>query len=178
MWSGQATITCSISGSTDKAVKPIVSGSTGTFLYANTSRPNLSAQRLKMSRHSSFSRMSFGKNKTPTPYLPKGGRCTPNFTHSSKKNSCGVCKVIPAPSPVLFSQPQAPLCSIFSSMVNASDTIWCDLLLFMLATNPIPQASRSNAGEYNPALLVISVYRNFNKNNVVVIIYQRCGKQA
>src|SRR5690349_15538404 len=70
--------------------------------------------------------------------------------HSSKKNSCGNCIMIPAPSPELFSQPQAPRCSIFSNTVNASAICWCDLLPLMLATKPIPQASCSYLGSYRP----------------------------
>src|SRR5260221_7765388 len=66
--------------------------------------------------------------------------------------------MIPAPSPVLFSQPHAPRCSMFSRIVNASETIWCDLLLLIFATKPIPHASRSNSGAYNP-LLTISMSR-------------------
>src|SRR5882762_9075343 len=86
----------------------------------------------------------------PTPYLPKDGKCTPDFIHSSKKNSCGTCNIMPAPSPELVSQPHAPRCSIFSNTVNAS-AIWrCDFVPFMLATKPIPQESCSNEGSYRP----------------------------
>src|SRR5690349_22064060 len=65
--------------------------------------------------------------------------------------------MIPAPSPVLFSQPHAPRCSIFSRMVNASEMIWWDLLLLILATKPIPQASRSKAGSYRPVLAITEI---------------------
>src|SRR3954463_4270399 len=57
---------------------------------------------------------------------------------------------MPAPSPVLFSQPQAPLCSIFSRTVNASEIILWLLLPFILATKPIPHASCSKDGSYKP----------------------------
>src|SRR5579872_3732993 len=79
----------------------------------------------------------------------------PSLTHSSKKNSCGVWIMMPAPSPVLFSQPQAPRCSMFSRMVSASETIWWDLLLLMFATKPMPHASRSNSGLYKPLLAIL-----------------------
>ncbi len=145
--------TCSISGSTERAVRPIPDGFTGILRYASISSPNFSAALLKISRHSSRSLISRGKKTTPTPYLPKAGKCTPSLRHSSKKNSCGICIVMPAPSPVLFSQPQAPRCSIFSSTVSASEITWCDLLPLIFATNPIPQASCSKDGSYKPACL-------------------------
>ena len=70
--------------------------------------------------------------------------------------------MIPAPSPVLFSQPHAPRCSIFSKMVSASEMIWCDLLPLILATKPMPHASCSNEGSYNPVVLAIVInYSNW-----------------
>ena len=132
-------------------------GFTGTLRQARISSPSFSEERMKISLHSSRSFNSLGKKIMPTAYRPKEGRCTPSFRHSSKRNSCGTWICIPAPSPVLASQPQAPRCSIFSRMVNASETILWLLLLLILATNPIPHASCSNSGRYNPMLLVISM---------------------
>src|SRR5258708_39332198 len=84
---------------------------------------------------------------------------------------------IPAPSPVLGSHPHAPRCAMRSSMVSASETIWCDFLPLMLATKPTPQESFSNEGSYNPALLI-----SFNSlkiyNDTFFEVYKFTGEKV
>ena len=44
----------------------------------------------------------------PTPYSPAAGKVTRASRATSFRNSCGVWMRMPAPSPVLASQPHAP----------------------------------------------------------------------
>ena len=46
----------------------------------------------------------------PTPYSPGSGSSMPSALQLARKNSCGICTRMPAPSPVSGSQPQAPRC--------------------------------------------------------------------
>src|SRR3954463_9327418 len=59
---------------------------------------------------------------------------------------------MPAPSPVFFSQPDAPRCSRLKSTCNPLSTIECERLPAMSTTKPRPQASCSCRGSYNPCL--------------------------
>ena len=51
---------------------------------------------------------SGGKKTVPTPYSPAAGSLMPSSWQAARKNSCGICVRMPAPSPVNGSQPQAP----------------------------------------------------------------------
>src|SRR3954447_8693521 len=67
---------------------------------------------------------------------------------------------MPAPSPVLFSQPHAPRCSMFSNTVSASEIILWLLFPLMFATKPLPHASCSKEGSYNPAILFSFIHNS------------------
>lgn len=58
--------------------------------------------------------------------------------------------VLPAPSPLLASQPQAPLCDILTSISLASRTICLLAVFFKCATRPTPQLSFSSELSYRP----------------------------
>src|SRR5271154_1674181 len=57
---------------------------------------------------------------------------------------------MPAPSPVLASQPQAPRWFRLTKMVRASRMILWDFFPLMLTTKPTPQESCSYHGSYKP----------------------------
>ena len=59
---------------------------------------------------------------------------------------------MPAPSPVLASQPHAPRWLRFIRTWSACWMIVWDFRPLMSATNPTPQASCSNCGSYSPCL--------------------------
>ena len=68
----------------------------------------------------------------------------------SRMNSWGICTRIPAPSPVLLSEPSAPRCAICSRTHSPCSTTEWYLFPLMLTTSPTPQASCSHSGRYNP----------------------------
>ena len=70
----------------------------------------------------------------------------PASPHSSARKPCGICIRMPAPSPVFFSQPQAPRCSRFSSTWTACSTMSWDLRPWTSTTKPMPHASCSWRG--------------------------------
>src|SRR5262249_55972277 len=86
------------------------------------------------------------------PYCPGRGNCKPIPSQACCRNACGTCSKIPAPSPVLSSQPQAPRWSRFCNTVRACCTISCDFSPLMFTTKPIPQASCSKRGSSRPCL--------------------------
>ena len=67
-----------------------------------------------------------------------------------RRNVSGIWTRMPAPSPVLTSQPHAPRCARFISTCSAWLTMACDLRPFMSTTKPTPQASCSCCGSYKP----------------------------
>ncbi len=134
--------TCSISGSTDKAVGPMPSAFTGTFGIQDFQSQFLSRPVKNIATFFTQSYVSWKENHAyaVTFQMKANESKTDGFI---KKNSWGVWIIMPAPSPVLISQPHAPRCSIFSRMVSASeifDVIYCP---FILATKPIPHESCS-----------------------------------
>lgn len=86
----------------------------------------------------------------PTPYSPGSGRVNPQEAHSRSKNACGIWIRSPAPSPVTGSLPLAPRCCRLTRIWIPFRIMSCDGTPLMLAMNPRPQASRSNAGSYSP----------------------------
>src|SRR3989442_12063634 len=74
----------------------------------------------------------------------------PSSLHIRRRNLSGVRTRMPAPSPELGSQPQAPRCDMFSSMSRASSTILCEALPLMWQRKPTPQESCSKRGSYRP----------------------------
>ena len=65
---------------------------------------------------------------------------------SLRKNRSGIWMRMPAPSPVLASQPQAPRCSRLISTWRAWRTIACERCPLAWTTKPTPQASCSWRG--------------------------------
>ena len=63
-----------------------------------------------------------------------------------RRNVSGIWTRMPAPSPVLTSQPHAPRCCRFISTWSACATIACDFRPLMSTTKPTPQASCSCCG--------------------------------
>ena len=102
---------------------------------------------LQRARSASF----FGKNTLPAANRPGPGRSAPRSAFTTlARNSCGSAVRMPAPSPVLASQPQAPRWSMLRSTSSASRRIWWLRWPLMCATNPTPHESCSNAGSYSP----------------------------
>src|SRR5580658_7789738 len=60
---------------------------------------------------------------------------------------------MPAPSPVLASQPHAPRWFRLTRMVRASRIILWDFFPLMLTTKPTPQESCSYHGSYRPCFV-------------------------
>src|SRR5436190_20148113 len=88
----------------------------------------------------------------PTPYSPRPGNGTRASLQTVARKSCGICSRMPAPSPVLFSQPHAPRWFRFTRICSAWRTIQFDFLPLMLTRKPTPQESCSNCGSYKPCL--------------------------
>jgi hypothetical protein len=79
----------------------------------------------------------------PATYSPGAGNSNGS---TAEKNAWGICTRIPAPSPVVTSEPLAPRCSMFSNAVRPIDTTSCERTPFMLQTKLTPQASCSFDG--------------------------------
>ncbi len=91
-----------------------------------------------------------GRKIMPAPYEPASGRSMPTAAAALSRKRCGIWIRMPAPSPVLASQPQAPrCCRLISTWRPRAMTEW-DRRPAMSTTNPTPHASCSNAGSYSP----------------------------
>ena len=134
--------TCLMSGSVSSALFPRMEEFTGTDRKCINDKPSRSTSSIIMLRMASCSFTSFGRKTSPVPYFPFSGTGIP----CSRINSCGICNIMPAPSPVLLSAPSAPRCFIFSSTFKAASTKSCDLLPWMSTIIPTPQASCSYSG--------------------------------
>src|SRR5262245_14765088 len=73
-------------------------------------------------------------------------------SHCPARKRWGNCRRMPAPSPVFFSQPQAPRCSRLSRICTAPATTSWDLRPLRSTRKPTPQASCSYRGSYRPWL--------------------------
>jgi hypothetical protein len=85
-----------------------------------------------------FSRnfFSLGRKIIPVAYCPKSGKDNLFSFNIFLKNLSGICRVIPAPSPVSGSQPQAPLCERLFRTFKESFIILFDLTPLIFATTP------------------------------------------
>ena len=138
--------TCLMSGSVANASLPSIDELTGTLRRCINVKPSRSISSIITLSICDCSFSSFGKNINPVPYFPFSGTGIP----CSKINSCGICKRMPAPSPVFPSAPSAPLCRMFSSTFSALSTSSWLLFPLMFTTIPTPQASCSFSGLYSP----------------------------
>ena len=138
-----------IAGSTALAVSPRIELFTGTSLTARMLSPRDSASPYIMSIHLCFS--SLGAKTIPTPYLPFSGTGMP----CKSINSCGICVMTPAPSPVLLSALSAPRCTMFSNIRMASSTTLWLLPPLRSAIRPTPQASCSYSLLYKLFIVVV-----------------------
>ena len=57
------------------------------------------------------------------------------------KKACGICVIMPTPSPVVPSASLPVRCSSFSTILSASSTARCVFCPLILTTAPMPQAS-------------------------------------
>ena len=132
---------CLMAGSTRRAASPSTSGQVGTVRRCINCRPSRSISSIITERISCCAASSFGRNTRPVPYFPFSGTGMP----CNRINSCGICSMMPAPSPVL-SRVSAPRCSIFSRTRSAWSTSSWLLPPWMFTTMPTPQASCSYCG--------------------------------
>ena len=109
--------TCLMSGSTSRAAAPSTSGLVGTARRCISCSPSRSISSIMIERICCCACSSLGRNTRPVPYFPFSGTGMP----CSRMNSCGICTMMPAPSPVL-SRVSAPRCSMFSSTRRALST--------------------------------------------------------
>src|ERR1051325_338084 len=144
--------TCRITGSAALAVSPKVPLLTGTLRQPRKVCPSSRTIRSNSASHRCRCSRMGGRKTRPDPYCFSSGSRIFASSHAWRKKRCGICTRIPAPSPVLFSQPQAPRCRRLTRMVMASRTIARDLRPLTLTTNPTPQASCSYRGSYRPCL--------------------------
>ena len=114
--------TCLMSGSFARADSPRISGQVGTLRRCINVSPSFSISSIMILKMAAWSFPFFGKNSNPVPYRPFSGTGIP----CNKINSCGICSMIPAPSPVLLSAPSAPRWRIFSNTFKADSTMSCD----------------------------------------------------
>ncbi|CDC01119.1 unknown [Bacteroides sp. CAG:443] len=133
---------CFTSGSVARASFPSTLELTGTLLTCISVMPSRSISSIMMLMIVCCSSLSLGMNTNPVPYFPFSGTGIP----CRRINSCGICTIIPAPSPVLLSAPSAPRCFMFSSTLRAESIKSCDFVPCRLTIMPTPQASCSLAG--------------------------------
>ena len=100
--------TCRMNGSDAFAVAPSEAFFVGMSRQPKTRWPSSATMAVKIFSHSARCAASCGRNTMPTPYSPGDGNVKPEDLVTSLKNACGVCRRMPAPSPVFASQPQAP----------------------------------------------------------------------
>ena len=129
---------CLMSGSTSRAATPNTSGFVGTVRRCINVSPSRSISSIITLSIRCCASSSFGRNTKPVPYLPFSGTGIP----CKRINSCGICTMIPAPSPVL-SRVSAPRCSMFSNTLSALSTNSWLLPPWIFTTIPTPQASCS-----------------------------------
>ena len=142
---------CSTLGSVDLAPSPSVAASVGTGLQPRTECPSSAATLSTAALAVLRCPASEGKKNIPMAYSPSGGSSEkPNLPLLSRttreKKACGIATRHPAPSPVLYSQPQAPRCVMRTSISSASATQARVGTRDSSPTKPTPQASRSSAG--------------------------------
>ena len=135
-----------MSGSVSAALAPNTELFTGTERRCINTKPSRSISSISTRKMEDCSEDDLGRNTSPVPYFPFSGTGMP----CSKINSCGICNMMPAPSPVLLSAPSAPRCFRFSNTFSAESTNSCDLFPWMSTIMPTPQASCSFAASYNP----------------------------
>jgi hypothetical protein len=135
-----------MTGSCERASQPIAEETTGTGRQPSTTCPSsatkASTARLQTVRCTPF----LGRNVKATPYSPGAGSSISSRSASARKKASGNWSKIPAPSPVSWSQPQAPRCCRLRSNCRP---LWTVEWLFRpsrCATKPTPHASCSNAG--------------------------------
>ncbi len=133
-------------GSLRRAVGPMAVLSVGTVRQPMSLWPSSRMTFSMMCSQRWRSWGACGKKMRPVPYSPSAGKFKLSLVASARKNRSGICIRMPAPSPVLTSQPQAPRCSRFKRICSASCTIWCDLRFFKSAMKPTPHASCSYCG--------------------------------
>ena len=109
---------CMMSGSVARALSPRHSEFVGTLRSGIRCSPSRSASSVMMVCILCCASASRGMNTSPVPYLPRSGTGMP----CNKINSCGICSMMPAPSPSL--PISAPRWRMFSNTRSASSTIW------------------------------------------------------
>mmetsp|Transcript_4606 Transcript_4606/g.12577 ORF Transcript_4606/g.12577 Transcript_4606/m.12577 type:complete len:219 (+) Transcript_4606:6479-7135(+) len=143
---------CSTTGSVDSAEGPRDLLSTGTRLQASRSWPTFCTT-LSMIVRLLWRRASLrGRYTWPTAYSSRAGKrmfCSSMSAWCRKPS--GMPTRMPAPSPVLDSQPHAPLCSMRVSIFSESITHLRVGFLSSSPTNPTPHASLSSSGLKRPA---------------------------
>ncbi len=154
--------TCLISGIASFDHSPIAAELVGTSLIYNNLLSLVFRTSFTISSIFFLNFSSFGKKKIPVAYLPSLGRSMLRFLNSFLINLSGICNVIPAPSPVSGSHPQAPLCSKFTKTSNESFTILFDFFPFMFATTPTPHASLFIWYVHKPSLESLFKFSNFS----------------
>ena len=99
-------------GSCDRASQPIAEETTGTVAPAEHDLPLLGDERLDRPLADQCAvRPSWARKANATPYSPGGGRIDLEpLGLGPRKKASGIWSKIPAPSPVSWSQPQAPRC--------------------------------------------------------------------
>ena len=102
---------CSIFGIADSADLPIsaLRTSTGSSLQPINSRLHGSSSDSISVLQRARSVSLLGRNTLPTPYCPASGSSESiRFLHSLRRSLSGIPVMIPAPSPVFFSNPTPP----------------------------------------------------------------------
>ena len=140
---------CLMSGSLARAASPNISGQVGTLRKCIRVNPSFSISSIMTLKMAAWSFPSLGRKSRPVPYFPFSGTGMP----CNRMNSCGICSMMPAPSPVLLSAPSAPRWRMFSSTFNADSTSSCDFPPWILTSMPTPQASCSWDASYKPNCL-------------------------
>lgn len=100
---------------------------------------------------SSMEFSSCGRKTIPTPVFVLSRGASPCLLAQSLNKSHGIPLISPEPSPESLSAPQPPRCSMQPRATRASRTILNEGSFFKFATNPTPQAPRSDKISFKSA---------------------------
>ena len=148
--SGAETNNWAIFGMIERADRPITLGSTGTSRQPSMAIPLSLDLFSNSARTTAFRWSSLGKKHIATAYRPSFGNLMPSCVEIFRIKASGIWIVIPAPSPVIGSAPEAPRCPRFTNTSSAWSMIERERVPLMSATIPTPHASCSNSGTYSP----------------------------
>ena len=118
-----------------------ISGQTGTS--RQNSRPSPSRARIISSSFRLRIRMSgsCGKKDHGNAIIARFRERLSRLLRRFFKKACGICVIMPTPSPVVPSASLPVRCSSFSTILSASSTARCVFCPLILTTAPMPQAS-------------------------------------